>query len=73
MENRAKYPVKDAAMLLQSIKVASDHSIVFTHGDLYHSHLLWDDTARTLGVLDFSGMVRGDPAVDFAESFAYGE
>lgn len=36
------------------------------HGDLYDSHLLWDDTADQLGVIDFSDMNLGDPAVDFA-------
>lgn len=36
------------------------------HGDLYDSHLLWDDATDRLGVIDFSDMNRGDPAVDFA-------
>ncbi len=35
------------------------------HGDLYSDHLLWSDE-HGLGVIDFSDMNLGDPAVDFA-------
>lgn len=34
------------------------------HSDLYDAHTLWD--GRHLGVIDFSDMNRGDPAIDFA-------
>jgi aminoglycoside 2''-phosphotransferase len=45
---------------------------VFIHGDIYNRHLLWDDPARKLGVIDFSDMNRGDPAIDFSELHEYG-
>lgn len=35
-----------------------------THGDLYGEHVLWDDEGG-LGVIDFSDMTVGDPAVDY--------
>lgn len=35
-----------------------------THGDLYPGHLLWNDTG--VGVIDFSDMTVGDPALDYA-------
>lgn len=37
------------------------------HSDLYDSHLLWDGTS--LGVIDFSDMNIGDPALDYAHLF----
>lgn len=45
---------------------------VFTHNDIYSRHLFWDDGSRRLGVIDFSDMCLGDPAVDFAELYEYG-
>ncbi|MGO1950440.1 MAG: aminoglycoside phosphotransferase family protein [Mycobacteriaceae bacterium] len=39
------------------------------HSDLYDSHLLWDGAAQSLGVIDFSDMNLGDPAVDYAHLF----
>lgn len=36
------------------------------HGDLYDQHLLWENEIGHLGVIDFSDMNLGDPAVDFA-------
>lgn len=36
------------------------------HSDLYDEHLLWDPERERLGVIDFSDMNLGDPAVDFA-------
>ncbi|GAB2606652.1 aminoglycoside phosphotransferase family protein [Kocuria himachalensis] len=46
---------------------------VVVHNDVYSRHLLWDDDAARLGVIDFSDMCIGDPAVDFAELYEYGE
>lgn len=34
------------------------------HSDLYDAHALWD--GHSLGIIDFSDMNRGDPAIDFA-------
>ncbi|HSX46814.1 MAG TPA: aminoglycoside phosphotransferase family protein [Patescibacteria group bacterium] len=45
---------------------------VFIHNDIYSRHLLWDAQKRQLGVIDFSDMCLGDPAVDFAELHEYG-
>lgn len=36
-----------------------------THGDLFSSHVLWDDRGG-VGVIDFSDMTVGDPALDYA-------
>lgn len=46
--------------------------IVFLHGDVYSQHLLWDAPLNKLGLIDFSDMMRADPAIDFAELFEYG-
>jgi aminoglycoside phosphotransferase (APT) family kinase protein len=53
--------------------LAADLPSVFIHNDVYSRHLLWDGAAGRLGVIDFSDMCRGDPAVDFAELHEYGE
>ena len=46
---------------------------VFIHGDIYNNHLLWDQSAKQLGIIDFSDMNIGDPAFDFAELYEYGK
>lgn len=53
--------------------LAADLPEVVVHNDVYSRHLLWDDAAARLGVIDFSDMCLGDPAVDFAELHEYGE
>ncbi|WP_158041228.1 phosphotransferase family protein [Kocuria sp. CNJ-770] len=53
--------------------LAADLPMVFLHNDVYSRHLLWDEAAGRLGVIDFSDMCLGDPAVDFAELHEYGE
>lgn len=45
---------------------------VLVHGDVYEDHLLWDGDRRRLGLLDFSDLATGDPAIDFAELTDYG-
>jgi aminoglycoside phosphotransferase (APT) family kinase protein len=45
---------------------------VLIHGDVYSNHLLWDSKTNVLGLIDFSDMTRGDPAIDFAELYEYG-
>ncbi|MCU1473891.1 phosphotransferase [Amnibacterium sp.] len=45
---------------------------VLLHGDVYEDHLLWDAGARRLGLIDFSDLSTGDPAIDFAELVDYG-
>jgi aminoglycoside phosphotransferase (APT) family kinase protein len=47
--------------------------ISFIHGDVYSNHLLWDDRAQKLGIIDFSDMSIADPAIDFAELYEYGQ
>lgn len=46
---------------------------VFLHGDIYSRHLLWEASTKRLGVIDFSDMNLGDPAIDFSELYEYGE
>lgn len=47
--------------------------IAFIHGDIYSRHLLWEASTSALGVIDFSDMNLGDPAIDFSELYEYGE
>ncbi|MFI7495296.1 phosphotransferase family protein [Kocuria sp. M4R2S49] len=53
--------------------LTADLPAVVVHNDVYSRHLLWDDAGARLGVIDFSDMCLGDPAVDFAELHEYGE
>ncbi len=55
------------------VVIAQEHPLVFIHGDLYHSHLLWDEAVQQLGIIDFGDRNLGDPAIDFAELHEYGE
>lgn len=50
-----------------------DMPTALLHGDVYSQHLLWDEATGKLGIIDFSDMMRGDPAIDFAELYEYGE
>ena len=45
---------------------------VLLHNDISSTHILWDESAGKLGIIDFSDRCLGDPAVDFAELFEYG-
>lgn len=48
--------------------------VVFTHGDLHPGHMLLDEAARLIGVLDFTEAQITDPSVDFAMFFGcFGE
>lgn len=47
-----------------SAVLTSPFSPRLVHSDLYDAHALWD--GKHLGVIDFSDMNRGDPAIDFA-------
>lgn len=63
-----------AQAIMKEVDSLADQPLpsVFIHGDIYSSHLLWDKAAQRLGVIDFSDMSRGDPALDFAELYEYG-
>ncbi|HEY8317375.1 MAG TPA: aminoglycoside phosphotransferase family protein [Amnibacterium sp.] len=45
---------------------------VLVHGDVYEDHLLHDPATGRLGLIDFSDLAVGDPAIDFAELIDYG-
>ena len=45
---------------------------VLVHGDVYEDHLLHDAVTGRLGLIDFSDLAVGDPAIDFAELIDYG-
>ncbi|WP_255583275.1 aminoglycoside phosphotransferase family protein [Dietzia sp. ANT_WB102] len=47
---------------------------VLLHNDVYERHLYWDrgPGGGRLGLIDFTDMCLGDPAVDFAELYEYG-
>lgn len=51
-------------------QLARQLPVRFIHNDIYSSHLFWD--GNRLGVIDFSDMMRGDPAIDFNELHEYG-
>ncbi|WP_286160814.1 phosphotransferase [Virgibacillus sp. 7505] len=36
------------------------------HGDLRSAHILWEESSCRVGIIDFSDMHVGDPAIDFA-------
>ncbi|PAF17996.1 hypothetical protein CHH69_16130 [Terribacillus saccharophilus] len=36
------------------------------HGDLRSAHILWEESTSQVGIIDFSDMHVGDPAIDFA-------
>ncbi|MFP7480070.1 phosphotransferase family protein [Terribacillus saccharophilus] len=37
----------------------------FVHGDLRSEHILWEESTCQVGIIDFSDMHVGDPAIDF--------
>lgn len=43
----------------------------FVHGDLYHRHLLFDESNKLTGVIDWGDCCVSDPAVDFAVLFQF--
>jgi aminoglycoside 2''-phosphotransferase len=64
--------------IVQEIMTTTDNLLlqtlpaVFIHNDLYGRHMLWDEQAKRLGVIDFSDRCLGDPAVDFNELYEFG-
>lgn len=52
--------------------IASNNPKTFIHNDVYSRHLLWDVDEHQVGVIDFSDMTIGDPAIDFSEIHEYG-
>ncbi len=71
--DEAELRLVDEIMNEVDILVANPVPNVFLHGDVYSRHLLWDTTAGKIGIIDFSDMNIGDPAVDFAELYEYGK
>ena len=52
--------------------LAESPAPVLVHGDVYEDHLLLDAATGTLGLIDFSDLAVGDPAIDLAELLDYG-
>ena len=69
-EMRAAREICDEVAALQSTLLPR----VFLHNDVYERHLYWDrgQGPGRLGLIDFTDMCLGDPAVDFAELYEYG-
>ena len=78
-EMRTAREICDEVAALQSTLLPR----VFLHYDIYARHLYWergrDDGPRSaagapgrLGLIDFTDMCIGDPAIDFAELYEYG-
>ncbi|WP_230931361.1 aminoglycoside phosphotransferase family protein [Dietzia aurantiaca] len=70
-EMRTAREICDEVAALQSTLLPR----VFVHYDIYQRHLYWDAGAAPagrLGLIDFTDMCIGDPAIDFAELYEYG-
>lgn len=69
-ELRTAHEICDEVGVLQSTLLPR----VLLHNDVYSRHLYWDRDATPgrLGLIDFTDMCLGDPAVDFAELYEYG-
>ena len=52
--------------------LAESPAPVLVHGDVYEDHLLLDSATGALGLIDFSDLAVGDPAIDVAELLDYG-
>ncbi len=61
---------------LDELKVTLDHSNypnVLTHNDLTWEHILWNKDNNKVNIIDFSDRTFGDPAIDFAGLWEYGQ
>lgn len=69
-EMRTAREICDEVAALQSTLLPR----VFLHYDIYPRHLYWErgNGPGRLGLIDFTDMCVGDPAIDFAELFEYG-
>lgn len=68
-EMRTAREICDEVAALQSTLLPR----VFLHYDIYSRHLYWERGREgRLGLIDFTDMCIGDPAVDFAELYEYG-
>ncbi|EYT62388.1 aminoglycoside phosphotransferase [Dietzia sp. UCD-THP] len=69
-EMRTAREICDEVAALQSTLLPR----VLLHNDVYVRHLYWDrrTSPGRLGLIDFTDMCLGDPAVDFAELYEYG-
>lgn len=56
---------------LKTVLDQSNYSSVLTHSDLTWEHILWDKTK--VNIIDFSDRTFGDPAIDFAGLWEYGQ
>ena len=54
-------------------EVHSTHVASLVHGDLNGEHILWDAENDQVNIIDFSDRSIGDPSLDFAALFAYGD
>ena len=68
----ASEQVKAKTLLEAAQKTRGNFSQALIHGDLYWRHIFWEQNTKQLGLIDFSDMSLGDPALDFAELFEYG-
>ncbi|GLB63695.1 aminoglycoside phosphotransferase [Dietzia sp. NCCP-2495] len=71
-EMRTAREICDEVAALQSTLLPR----VFLHYDIYSRHLYWESgttySPGRLGLIDFTDMCIGDPAIDFAELYEYG-
>jgi aminoglycoside 2''-phosphotransferase len=68
----AELAVVDSILADVPALLAEAPAPVLVHGDVYEDHLLWNAGERRLGLLDFSDLATGDPAIDFAELVDHG-
>lgn len=65
---RSFYPDLPAFVIHHTEKLFAELQPVCTavvHGDLRSAHILWEKSTSQVGIIDFSDMHVGDPAIDF--------
>ena len=68
----AEYEIVENILRQTDAVLAQKVPAVFLHDDVYSRHIIWDDANSRLGIIDFTDMCLGDPAIDFAELHEYG-
>ncbi len=53
--------------------LGTNYPLALTHSDISPKHIIWDESSKQVGVIDFSDQAIADPAFDFTELFLYGK
>lgn len=68
---RDEYVQASAALHRFQTISSSEYPRALIHNDISPKHIIWDNEARRIGVIDFGDRAISDPAIDFAELFLY--